>query len=70
MTVVDLNKCVFQKNNLLFGYHIRDDTFAYLRADVNGFRQNNPNWRRVDTIFDKVTADVIHRINSKSKAAL
>lgn len=70
MTVVDLNRTVFQKNNILFGYHARDDTSVYLRADVNGFRQHNPELRRVDTIFDTVTADVIHTINNKSKAAL
>lgn len=70
ITVVDLNRTVFQKNNILFGYHARDDTSVYLRADVNGFRQHNPELRRVDTIFDTVTADVIHTINNKSKAAL
>lgn len=32
MTVVDLNRTVFQKNNFVFGYHPRGDTSVYLRA--------------------------------------
>lgn len=70
MTVVDLNRTVFQKNNFLFGYHPRNDTSFYLRAEVDDFRQHNPDLKRVDTIFDSVTADVIHTINNKSKTAL
>lgn len=70
MTVVDLNRTVFQKNNILIGYHPRNDTSIYLRADVKDFRQHNPDLKRVDTIFDTVTADVVHTINNKSKAAV
>lgn len=70
MSVVDLNRRVFQKNNLLFGYHFNDNTCGYLRVEVDGFRNHNPDLKRVDTIFDTLTADVIHKINSKSRAAL
>lgn len=70
MSVVDLKRGIFQKNNILFGYHANDNTSVYLRVDVNGFRQHNPVLKRIDTIWDTLTADVIHKINNKSKVAL
>jgi len=41
-----------------------------LRTEVNGFRSTNPNFKSVETVFDTVTADVIHEVNDKSKAGL
>lgn len=70
ISVVDLNRKVFQKNNLTLGYHANDKTSVYLRLDVNGFRQHNPVLTRFDTIWDTATADVIHKINDKSKVAV
>jgi len=70
MAVVDLNKFVFQKNNLLFGWHFKESTSAYIRAEVKNFRAHNPDLKKPTTIFDNLIADVIHRINSKSKVAL
>jgi len=70
ITVVDLNRFVFQKNNLLFGWHFKDNTSAYLRAEVKGFRGHNPNFSRIDTVFDTLTANLTHNIDSRSKTAL
>jgi hypothetical protein len=70
MTVVDLNKFVFQKNNLLFGWHFKESTSAYIRAEVKKFRSQNPDLKKPTTIFDTFIADVVHTINNKSKVAL
>jgi hypothetical protein len=70
LTVVDLNRTVFQKNNLLFGYYFRPDTVGFLRAEVNGFRQHNFDIKKPATVFDKVTVDLVHKIDNKSKAAV
>lgn len=61
---------ILQKNNLLLGYNFNTKTCAFLRTEVNGFRSTNPNFRSVETIFDTVTADVIHQVDDKSKAGL
>lgn len=70
MTVFDLNNCVLQKNNLLFGFYYNSNSSVFLRAEVNKFRGHNPNFKNPSTIFDKVIADFTHKINSKSKVAL
>lgn len=70
MTAVDLNNTVFQKNNLLFGWYFRPDTCGFLRAEVKGWRQHNADLRKLDTVFDTITADLIHRFSLKSKGAL
>lgn len=70
LSVVNLNHFIFQKNNLLLGYHFNSNTCAYLRTEVKDFRSVNPDIRKPDTYFDHVTADVIHRINSNSKAGV
>lgn len=70
MTVVNLHQFVFQKNNLLFGWNFKDNNWAYLRAEVNGFRENNPALTRIDTLFDNVIADVIQKVNDKSTVGL
>ncbi len=70
LSAVNLNQMVFQKTNLLLGYYFQKKTCAFLRAEVNGFRSHNPDIKHVDTIFDTITADLIHRINDNSRAAL
>lgn len=38
ISVFNFNYKILQKNDILFGYHFRPDTSAYLRAYLGGFR--------------------------------
>ena len=70
LTVFDITNRVLQKNNLLFGYQADDKTNVFLRAEVNGFRKNNFNIQDPASIWDSFTADVVRKIDDKSKAAV
>jgi len=67
LTVFDLNRSIFQKNNFLVGWQFKPDTVGFLRAEVSDFRQSNLNLSNPQTYFDTLTGDIIHKINSKSK---
>ena len=70
MSVIDLSRSVIQKNNLLLGFYFKTGSCAYLRAEVNGFRHENPQIGRPLTYFDHITADYIHDLSDKSKCAI
>lgn len=70
LSVFDITNKVFQKNNILLGYRPNLNTDVFLRAEVAGFRKQNFNIQQPKTIFDSVTADVVTRIDDKSKLAL
>lgn len=70
LAVVDLNRTIFQKNNILLGYQLRPQTQGFIRAQVNGFRQHNPIPSDPNTYFDTITANIVHQLNIKSKIGL
>lgn len=59
VTCFDICNKILKKNNVLFGYDVNLDTQVFLRAETEGFRDHNPNWKHPEGIFDKVTLDVI-----------
>lgn len=64
VSCVDLCNKVIQKNNVLLGYNVDANTQAFLRAEVNGFREHNPNFKQVETVFDKVTLDLVRKFTN------
>lgn len=67
--VTSLNICdrVLQKNNILLGYNIDSNTQAYVRAEVDGFRSQNANLSQPETIFDKVTFDLVRKFKDVTR---
>jgi hypothetical protein len=69
VSCVDVCHKILQKNNILLGYNVNDDTQVFLRAETDGFRQQNFQLSQPESIFDKVTFDAVRRINSDTTAA-
>lgn len=55
----DICSKVLQKNNLLLGYKVNPTTDVFVRAHVDGFRTSNESLKHPESIFDKVTLDVV-----------
>lgn len=41
-----------------------------MRAEVKDFRSANPDIKKPATFFDNVIADIIHKVNDKSRAGV
>lgn len=68
VAVFDLTNKVLQKNNLLLGYKADSNTNLFLRAENAGFRKENVDSSKFDKYFDSITADVVRKIDDKTKA--
>lgn len=68
--VYDLGRKVLQKNNILFAYNHSKKHSAYLRAENDSYRKNNPNLNDPASFFDKIIVDYVNNLDEKSKAAL
>lgn len=66
----DICNHVFQKNNILLGYNIDANTQAFLRAEVDGWRNRNPQLSNPESIWDQFTLDVVRKVNDKTTAAI
>jgi len=67
VSCVDICHKVIQKNNILLGYNIDANTQAYIRAEVDGFRSHNPEISQPESIFDKVTFDLVRKFKDANK---
>lgn len=70
VSCVDVCHKILQKNNVLLGYDVDADTKVFLRAETDGFRHQNAQLSHPESIFDKVTFDVVRQVNSNTTAAL
>jgi hypothetical protein len=78
LSVADLSKYFFyhvgkkvlQKNNFFLSYAHDDKHTVFLRTEVNGFRNKNPQLDQPMGFFDKVLLNYVVNIDEKSKAAV
>jgi len=70
VTCFDICNHVFQKNNILLGYKIDGNTQAFVRAEVDGWRSQNPQVSKPESIWDRFTFDIVRKVNDKTTAAL
>lgn len=70
VSVVDLTNKVVQKNNVLLSHVINSNNEAFLRFENEGFRSTNPNLSDVKTLWDKVTANYVSRLDSTTRLGL
>lgn len=70
LACLDVCNKVLQKNNLLLGYEIDSNTKAFVRAQVDGFRTSNECLKCPQSIFDKVTLDLVRNFNSDTTGGL
>lgn len=70
VSCLDICNKVLQKNNILLGYNFNANTQAFLRAEVDGWRTQNPDIQNPQSIWDKFTLDIVRKVNETTATAL
>lgn len=70
IAVYDLNNNVLQKNSLLVGQVVRDRHEVFLRLQDIGFRNTNPDFSDVRSLWDAVTVNYVGRLNQTTKVGI